>query len=144
MRRPHRRVAVAEGGAANLPTDSLAQVGNETTWGVPGWLHQVRGFRGNSRVHSAITKRPQRSAVEPPGSFRGLVRPTTWPFSGLSPSVSEDQVRCNGGLGGAYRRRAATPSTKSSAKAGKELNAGPPGDETAPVVASTLTTLSES
>jgi len=24
------------------------------------------------------------------------------PFSGLVPSVSEDQVRCNGGLGSAY------------------------------------------
>jgi hypothetical protein len=33
------------------------------------------------------------------------VRPTAWPFSGLAQSVSEDQVRCNGRLGGVQVRR---------------------------------------
>src|SRR4029453_10481842 len=32
-----------------------------------------------------------------------LVRPTTLPFSGVVPSVSEDQVRCNGGMGTPFR-----------------------------------------
>jgi hypothetical protein len=36
---------------------------------------------------------------------KAVVRPTTLAFSGLVPSVSEDQVRCNGGLGSSHGKR---------------------------------------
>jgi hypothetical protein len=47
---------------------------------------------------------------------RTPVRLTTWPFSGVVPSVSEDHVRCNGGFGSVGQRGASSgPSFKEEA-----------------------------
>jgi hypothetical protein len=67
-------------------------------------------FRGNVRVAQRTPTRPidtsRPDGHRRPGPSARPRCPTTLPFSGLAPSVSEDQVRCNGGFGSHFGTRA--------------------------------------